>query len=388
VLGDAIDATDPELLSGTHCAAVVEALARTEKRCAGMRAVLASRAAECGAHKQRGYSNPATWLSDASGISDGEAKAALDTAGRLESCPATRDALMAGELSLAQAGEIAKTEAAVPGTEADMIELAGRTRFRALKDEGRRRRLATRDPDEAYRRQRLERRLRYWRDDGGMNHLSVSWPDDVAVAVVNRIEAQVDRLLRDARHDGDANATETAEQLAADALADLVLGNNSPGRQARRVDLVLVCDINAFGRGSVEPGEICHIIGAGPVPVALARELATTAFIKGVLHDGKRIEAVAHFGRHLSAELRTALGLGEAPLFAGVACADCGRRYGLEWDHVDPVAHHGPTSYDNLQSLCWPCHQDKTRRDRDAGLLTPRSPDATTRPGQAPAAAA
>jgi hypothetical protein len=151
---------------------------------------------------------------------------------------------------------------------------------------------------------------------------------------------------------------------------------------------VLVCDINAFGRGTAQPGEICQIIGAGPVPVSLARELATTAFIKGVLHDGKRIEAVAHFGRHLNAELRTALGLGEAPLFAGVACADCGRRYGLQWDHIDPVANHGPTSYDNLQPLCWPCHADKTRRDRDAGLLTARPPHPDTSPAQTPSAAA
>jgi hypothetical protein len=386
LLGDAINGTDPAVLSGSDCASVVEVLAHTEKRCAGMRALLASRAVDCGAHKERGYSNPSTWLSDASGVSGGEAKAALDTAERLESCPATREALLAGELSLGQAGEIAKTESAVPGTEADMLELAGRTGFRALKDEGRRRRLATRDPDEAYRRQLRERRLRYWRDDDGMNHLSVSWPDDVAVTVVNRIEAEVDRLMREARRDGGPKTTEQGEQLAADALARLVLGNN--GRQSRRADLVLVCDINAFQRGTAEPGEVCQIIGGGPVPVSLARELASTAFIKGVIYRGKRVESVAHFGRHLSAELRTALGLGDAPLFEGVACADCGRRYGLQWDHVDPVANHGPTSYENIQPLCWPCHQDKTRRDRDAGLLTPRAPGSNDRPGQAASAAA
>jgi hypothetical protein len=386
LLGDAIDRTEPAVLTGSDCAAVVEVLARTEKRCAGMRALLASRAVDCGAHKDRGYSHPATWLSDASGVSSGEAKAALATAGRLESCPATREALLAGELSLGQAGEIAKTEDAVPGSEADMVELAGRTGFRALKDEGRRRRLAARDPEEAYRRQRRERRLRHWRDDDGMNHLSVSWPDDAAVAVISRIEAEVDRLLRDARRDGDANGVDSGEQLAADALSNLVLG--SSGTRARRADLVLVCDISAFGRGTAEPGEVCQIIGGGPVPVSLARDLATTAFIKGVIYNGKRIESVAHFGRHLSAELRTALGLGEAPLFAGVACADCGRRYGLQWDHVDPIANQGPTSYDNLQPLCWPCHQDKTRRDRDSGLLTPRPHGPNTHPDQAPSAAA
>jgi hypothetical protein len=42
VLGDAIGATDPSLLSGVDCAEMVELLARTEKRSAALR-VLAAR---------------------------------------------------------------------------------------------------------------------------------------------------------------------------------------------------------------------------------------------------------------------------------------------------------------------------------------------------------
>ncbi|MFN2556941.1 MAG: HNH endonuclease signature motif containing protein [Nitriliruptorales bacterium] len=47
----------------------------------------------------------------------------------------------------------------------------------------------------------------------------------------------------------------------------------------------------------------------------------------------------------------------------------CARRHGLEWDHEDPLAHRGPTSYDNLKTRCRPHHRDKTERDRRAGLL-------------------
>jgi hypothetical protein len=55
----------------------------------------------------------------------------------------------------------------------------------------------------------------------------------------------------------------------------------------------------------------------------------------------------------------------------GTTCVEegCGRKRGLEWDHVDPVANHGPTSYENLKPRCWPHHQEKTERDRKAGLL-------------------
>ncbi|MGH9036347.1 MAG: HNH endonuclease, partial [Acidimicrobiia bacterium] len=124
------------------------------------------------------------------------------------------------------------------------------------------------------------------------------------------------------------------------------------------------------------PEEPCHIVGGGPVPVSLVREFAEDAFIKAVLHDGKRIETVVHYGRHIKAEVRTALELGAVPDFDGVRCAEaeCDRRYHLEWDHVDPHANWGPTSYDNLRPRCHPHHQEKTARDRQAGLLRGRGP--------------
>jgi hypothetical protein len=42
---------------------------------------------------------------------------------------------------------------------------------------------------------------------------------------------------------------------------------------------------------------------------------------------------------------------------------------GLEWDHVDPVAHGGLTTRANLKPSCKPHHLDKTERDRRTGLL-------------------
>ena len=151
-----------------------------------------------------------------------------------------------------------------------------------------------------------------------------------------------------------------------------VPGRANPTRAGPvRAELVLVCDTNAYRRGHAHAGEVCHVRGGGPVPVERVRELSEDAFIKAVLHDGVRIGTVKHFGRHISAELRTALELGAPPGFDGALCAEpeCGRRYGLEWDHVDPVAHGGPTSYQNLQPRCWPHHRDKTERDRAAGLF-------------------
>ena len=53
--------------------------------------------------------------------------------------------------------------------------------------------------------------------------------------------------------------------------------------------------------------------------MGFAHQTAEDAFIKAVTHDGVRIGTVAHFGRHIPAELRTALELG--PLRALTASA-------------------------------------------------------------------
>jgi hypothetical protein len=142
-------------------------------------------------------------------------------------------------------------------------------------------------------------------------------------------------------------------------------------RRPTSADVVFVCDYVALGRGHAEPGEVCHIIGGGRTTVDVVRQaLEQDAFLKVVLHDGVRIDTVTHFGRHIPAELRTALELGPPPLFGGATCAcGCGGRYNLQHDHIDPVANNGPTSLDNLQPLTAGHHRLKTKQDRAAGLL-------------------
>jgi hypothetical protein len=127
----------------------------------------------------------------------------------------------------------------------------------------------------------------------------------------------------------------------------------------------------------VHPGELCHLVGVGPVAPSVVEELvAAGAFVKAVLHDGEQVTHVAHYGRHLTAAMRTARGIGPPPDFDGRRCAEegCERRLGLETDHRVPVAAGGPTSGENLDDRCPPHHREKTERDRRAGLLGRRPP--------------
>lgn len=199
-----------------------------------------------------------------------------------------------------------------------------------------------------------------------MVHYRGALAPDVGVPFRNRIDAETDREFREANREG---RTEAREAYAADAIAALVSGSGK-GRSGS-ADMVIVCDLNAYRRGHTHENETCHIVGGAPIPVSLAHRLADDAFLKAVLHDGVRIDTVAHLGRHIKAELRTALELGAPPEFEGAVCVEpgCGRRYGLEWDHDNPHANGGPTSYANLKPRCRPDHRAKTERDRKAGLL-------------------
>lgn len=142
--------------------------------------------------------------------------------------------------------------------------------------------------------------------------------------------------------------------------------------KSTRADVVFVVALDAYRRGVTEGDELCHVIGAGPVPVSVVRDaVADDAFVKAVVTDGVRIELVKHFGRRMPVELRTALELGPPATLDGAVCADdgCDRRHDLEMDHDDPVANGGVTSYENIKLRCKPDHWAKTERDRKNGLL-------------------
>jgi len=365
-LREALCDVDPSVLSPKECLAAVERLAATEKACAALRVRLAARAVEHGAHRDQGFPTGIDWLAQQMGSTNGEARNALDAARSVEDCPETKAALVSGELSLAQAHEIGRSHSEMPDAEHELVEVARTSGLGALRDAVRDRRLRDADPERLRQRQHRLREFRHWRDREGMVRISGAFTPDIGLPIVNRIEADADRRRRERRVEG---VEEPFCAHAADALAAMLSGSGKG--HATRSELVVVCDLAAYRRGHLHEGERCHLVGGGLIPVGLARTIGEDAFLKAVVLDGVDIRTVKHFGRHINAELRTALELGSPPGLQGAECveAGCGRSYGLEWDHVDPVANGGSTSYDNLQPRCWHHHRDKTERDRRSGLL-------------------
>jgi len=408
LLRAALVSFDPDVYSGEDCAVLVEELAAIEKVSAAARVRAAARAGECGAHRERGFSHVSDWMARATGSTAGSAKAALQTAAALESQPEAKAALKAGELSFAQARELVKTEAAVLGSTAGLLDVAKGQSLRTLKEQARDRRLRAIDPEELHALQHAAMHHRSWITALGTIAYAGELPPEFGIPFVNRLDAETDRLWLKAHQEAKRHSAAVQQDLAdsaTDSADDAGLGVGGSGAKtelrrsalaaqafvrmienglgkgkSNRADLVIVCDLQAYRRGHVHEGEPCHIVGGGPIPVSLARELGRDAFLKAVLHDGTEIHTIAHFGRKYPAVLRTALDLGGPPDFNGNVCAapGCGRRYHLQRDHIDPVANGGLTSYANNQLLCPPDHRIKTEQDRKAGLLRrkkPRAPD-------------
>lgn len=356
---DAVARFEADRWSGDDCARIAEGLARLERACASARLRAAARAIECNA-------GDVEWVARSAGITPEAARTALATVKAAVACPATNDALAAGVLSLTQAREIVRAEQAVPGSEDALLAVAATTGMAGLREASRRIVLGAIDRDELHRRQWAARSVRHWIDGDGMIAGRFQLPPQVGVPFVQRLDAETDRGQRKARR---AKRAERREAHAADALTALVKGAGKG--TVGRADVVYVCDLRAAVRGHTHDGELCHIVGGGPVPVDVVRAAAVDAFVKVVLRDGTKLDSIIHYGRHIPALLRSALDLGDPERLDGARCVEegCDRRHGLEWDHDDPVANDGVTSYQNLQARCRPHHWAKTERDRLAGLL-------------------
>src|SRR6476659_3224687 len=239
-------AFDAGTLSGEDCARLVTKFAQAEKALTAARIRAAARAAESNQHRKEGFADPSEWLSRHTGGTARDARTQLDTMQRLELCPATRDAVASGEVSLGQADEIARTEAEVTRSEATLLPLAKKAGLSKLRDEACKTRANAIPAEELQDRQHAARSVRHGRDDLGMIAGTFRLTPQVGVPFVNRLERHAQRLRRAAKQGG--RTVERFEAYAADAFADLIQRSPTSATKSKRrdVDAVLVCDLRAY----------------------------------------------------------------------------------------------------------------------------------------------
>ena len=284
------------------------------------------------------------------GVGTGEVRAAIETATKLEVLPLTAAAVRDGRLSAREAQLIADAASLNPAAEPDLLE-AARRGLVPLRDACVAARAAVEDPDQRGKRQHRERRFRMWTNPDGMLAGSFAYPPEIGGFLKAAIDKQVEKIFR--AHKGTDH--EPHDAYAADALAGFVLGTQT----AKGADAFvhIVADHGALVRGGTIDGEVCEIPGVGPVDVNWVKDVMGSAFLTLIVRHGKDIRTVAHLGRHVPAELQTALIVG------GRECDidECHHRGYLERDHIHEHSKGGPTSYKNLCWLCYRHHRLKTR---------------------------
>jgi hypothetical protein len=214
----------PDVLTASECGDAVQRLSRVKRRIEAAEARAARRVEMSSMWKHAGHRNMAEWMAAQTGDPVSATTGLLDTAKRVEGCPAIADAFAAGEVSVAAAREIAGAVAVDPSAEAGLLAVAVRGDHRQLVDKAARVRQAARSvEDEAARHARLRAR-RFARsriDADGLVIVNAGFaPKDWAPFDAAFRHATDDEFTR-ARREG---RRESPEAYAADGLLAMLGG--------------------------------------------------------------------------------------------------------------------------------------------------------------------
>ena len=265
----------------------------------------------------------------------------------------------AGGLSNEQATAIVPAAAADPSAQDALLRLARTTSVSELRTACLRvQAAADPDPEHRHRRIRSERRARTFTDAAGAWNLRARGTVEEGARFESTLQPIIDELFEQARLEG---RKEPRDAYAFDALMVLAgrsatTGDGKRAANPRYLGLLHV-SAEALARGRVEGEESCEIVGIGPVPVRVARELLGESILKLVITKGVDVANVTHLGRGPTAAQRIAL------LWSKPKCTDstCSSMF-VQIDHRQPWAKTKHTRLDELDPLCPHHHALKTNQ--------------------------
>ncbi len=414
LVGSVVSELEPDRLTGAGATGLYRSLVDLERLVVAGKTLLAPRIEASGIWREDGYRSAAVMLAALEGVSTGQAHTTLANGQRLARLPATEAAVRTGQLSLPKVTELTSAGVVAPEREGELLRGAGSAPLSAVRERCRRSRAtsATEDPLAAVKRIRDSRSFSSWTDAEGAFCYQGRDTADRGAQILSRLGQVATRLRRARRAAGEDAGPERA--VRADALFALITQRHpdtgdrlrppSPPRRtapgpgdgtagdtddddvngddvttaddvtdtadddvngddpSSLIDGPPTCsvmvrvDLDALLRGHTEGDECCEIDHQGPIPVAMARDLANDSFLRLVFHRAGDIRAVSHQGRTINRTLRTAL------VHRDTTCVvpGCRTSFGLEIDHIIPFAEGGPTTLDNLALLCHHHHFLKT----------------------------
>lgn len=371
---------EPERITTGQATEVLETAAEVERLAGSLKLLCAPRAAQSTRWAKEGHRSAASWVAEKTKGTFGEAIATIETAERLTELPATSQALKNGELSSAQAKEVATAAGSDHRAEQELLRVAAEGSMKKLKERAKlvmARSSSRKGETERYRAIHQGRYLRHWSDTDGAFRLDARLTPDAGARLVSSIQAKTDLIFADAREKG---AYEPQHAYRADALVALVTraptnaasdppkpragaakssnGTARNGSSRGTMDtLVIRVDAAALRRGFVKGTETCEIPGVGPVPVATAERLLGSAFVKIVVKEGVDIATVCHVGRTVPAHVQSALDERDPTCVV----PQCEVAQGLENHHwVEDFAKCNTTSLASLARVCSRHHDQIT----------------------------
>ena len=350
-------------------------------------AVLQADAAVVVAARERHGDSGVGVLAQSAGLSRREAAGQVQTAERLQSMPAVRDAVRKGQISVANAKTLARASG---NTSADQVDgdaelLAKATELSPEQFAREAGRWTVKRQDDGgegeYRRQRARRRLSLWDGDDGMVHLRGELDPVTGAKVRKRFIQEAERLRRADLHSGGGDKR-SLDQRMADALETLtshgsiyskagerpgedrtgtaaaesgssqaVDGATAPRRRCGSrpdADITIVQHLSADGTDA-----FAEIAGGDVIPQSVLEEHFCNSWIKGVVFSGEGVPLWhGHAKRQVTKAQMNALRARYG------ACGGCGADMWIcQGHHIRPVSQGGATNIDNLMLACWACHQ-------------------------------
>ena len=268
-----VAALETDGMPGTTARELAAAFAELERIAAAGKLLATGRLVASGAGPgDDSFRDVDAWLASVSGTTVGAARATTKAAARALEQPAVESAVRAGRLSATQAELVTTAAAADAAAAGRLVELAGHAGVKGLRAECDRVIAAASSRAQEQATAELVHSQRFVRHTvraDGSGTITMTGPKDRTAAVMAALEPFEQAIFADNR----ARKTPAhAEATAFDAMVELAASAKSRGPHATRegrplATLHLHVSDEAFRRGSTQPGEICEIEGAGPVPV-------------------------------------------------------------------------------------------------------------------------
>ncbi len=351
------------VLTAAEALTAVELFAEVKRLAEVGEALAAKRVDETSAWRAAGARSVGHFLAGRTGESPSQVGRMVDTARKLDRLGDTADAVRTGQVSIEQAAAIAGAAAIDPGCERDLLDTARSSDLGSLKKAAARARAAgDRHDEQRHARQRAAREFRMWVDDDGMGN--ARWrttPEEYAElqAIHERFRDEAFEAART------AGRRDPERHLASDGFARLLraaagCGEQRDGSPAKKdVRLFVLVSDTALLRGRTEPGETCEIVGTGPVPVSVAKQVCgPNPFVSIIETDGTDVHRVVRAGRRIAPEIRDALFVRDR----GCVVPGCTTTRRLEVHHVVPYAESRQTRLDELATVC-AHHHDRISHD-------------------------